>query len=188
MKNADYALEYLARSSVPFWAKRLNVFHQLLEHRPSNERAKLITELSSLLWDETKPIGEEAVPESQWEAILTGPCNGDKQLITEVSANERWLRAKGSNLIQFAVPFDPRYYERIITPFMTVKEFPLHLLWAGEPDGWHPEDRWDELLSEWVPPYEGAKERMKKLARSLREDRRTRLFRFKLPVAGVFGA
>lgn len=52
-------------------------------------RSALIRQLSELLWDQSKPDGEEAVPEDQWEAILTGPCKGDTQLIAEVSLFER---------------------------------------------------------------------------------------------------
>jgi hypothetical protein len=167
--------------------KYTNMVSSPFNVRPSNARAKLITELSSLLWDETKPKGQEAIPEGQWEAILTEPCHGDKQLIAEVCANERWLRGRGSDLMQFFVPFDRADYERIITPFMSVRGYPLHLLWGGNDFGWLPEEKWDQMLAGWVPPWEGAKERLKHLARILREDRQRRMLRFKLPVTGVFG-
>jgi hypothetical protein len=164
-----------------------NLIRSPFKVRPSNKRAKLIAELSCHLWDETKPAGQEGVPESQWEGVLTGPCNGDKQLIAEVIASEQFHRARGSDLMQFFVPFDLTDYEAIITPFMRCKDYPVHLLWGGNQIGWYPEENWDQLLSGWCPPYDGAKERLKRLVHNLSEDRTTRTFRFKLPAAGIFG-
>jgi hypothetical protein len=163
-----------------------NLVRSPFKVRPSNERARLITELASLLWDETRPAGQEAVPEDRWTAILAGPCKGDSVLLNEVCAHERWLRGRGSDLMQFYVPFDQADFEQIVTPLMCVRGIPLQRLYDADNKTFYPEGRWDELLSGWTPPTPKAKERLKKIARWLSEDRRARRFRFKLPVDGVF--
>jgi hypothetical protein len=150
--------------------------------RPSNERAKLITELSCLLWDETKPKGEEAVPEAEWETVLAGPCNGDQQLIAEVCAHERSLRPP--KLIQLDFRIAPDNYQDFLIPFFTVKDQALDLLWDGK--DWHPEDAWDKLLSEWVPPHSYSKERLKEIARWLKKVPESGRFIMRLRVAEFF--
>src|SRR5882757_674784 len=44
------------------------------------------------LYDQTKPEGQEAIPEDQWHDLLVGPCNGDEELIEAVCAYERAVR------------------------------------------------------------------------------------------------
>src|SRR4051812_46569231 len=98
-------------------------------------RSALIGQLAELLWDQTKPNGEEAVPEDQWEAILTGPCNGDTVLMAEVCEFERNLRTSMESHdepVVHEVTVPASMYLYFVFGFFKVRSYPLHLLWNIE--------------------------------------------------------
>src|SRR4051794_6079817 len=106
-----------------------NTHNQTNRERRNKERSELVKKLSELLWDKTKPEGEEAVPEYRWEAVLNGPCNGDPKLIADVCAYERYLRddSDPGEVIELHVP--PEFYLPFVFDFLGQKQSRLNLLW-----------------------------------------------------------
>jgi hypothetical protein len=142
-------------------------------------RASIIRSLAELLWDQSKPNGEEAVPEDQWEAILIGPCNGDAQLVDEVCAYERNLREameSESEPIEVAVP--QSCYLEFLFDFFQDSKHPVFLLWNLEKSDWFPEEGWDILLDRWTDGDSEKKERLKEHARALKKVRETGRYTF----------
>ena len=154
--------------------------NQTTKVRRSNDRAKLVTELSALLWDESKSAGEEGVPEHQWEAVLSGPCNGDTQLIAEVCQYERYLRSDSKEPLTLEVSVPAETYLHFLFGFFTLKTWPLHLLWKIEQSEWADEDDWDKLLEVWTEGTARNKEDMKAQARELRNVRETGRYTYTL--------
>jgi hypothetical protein len=133
-------------------------------------RTAVVRQLAELLWDQSKPDGEEAVPEDQWEEILTGPCNGDKQLIAEVCESERSLRkAMESDPEPITVSVPKSLYLFFVFEQFQVETYPIFLLWKMDTSEWHPEDKWDGLLEQWKEGSPASKESMKDHARKLKE-------------------
>ena len=144
-------------------------------------RESIISNLANLLWDQTKPNGEEAVPEDQWEAILIGPCNGDAQLVDEVCAYERNLREAMESEsepqpIEVAVP--QSHYLQFLFNFFQDLKHPVFLLWNMEKSDWFPEEGWDILLDRWTEGDSEKKERLKEHARKLKKVQETGRFTY----------
>ncbi len=143
-------------------------------------RASIIRQLAELLWDQSKPNGEEAVPEDQWEAILISPCNGDAQLVDEVCAYERSLReAMDSPPSSFDVVVPESNYLMFVFEFFQNQDYPVFLLWNIEKSDWFPEGGWDILLERWTEGTPEKKEVLKQHARDLKTVRQTERYTYK---------
>jgi hypothetical protein len=139
--------------------------------RRQMERATDLYRYASLLWDPSKPPGEEGVPEEQWYSLLAGPCNYNHLLIAEVCAYERWLRSDPEyEPFTFAMTFRPGDYLKFLNSFFADPLWPLPLLWDESRREWHPEEQWDELLQLWMAEPKD-KDGLKNQARQLREAR-----------------
>lgn len=147
-------------------------------------RSKLIRELSELLWDQRKPEGEHAVPEDQWEAILTEPCKGDSQLIAAVCQYERQLRASMAEPeeeeipVRFMVP--PEAYILFVFGFFRSKRYRIDLLWDLSKSEWYPEENWEQLMAEWTDGSATMKSAVMEQARKLKKVRDTGFYEGKL--------
>lgn len=142
-------------------------------------RLNQVKRLSDLLFDKSNPDGPKEVSEDQWEAILIGPCNGDKQLVAEVCEFERKLRATEDDEfvpVRFRVPADE--YIRFISTFLGEKHFPVDLLWNSAESDWYPEDSWRQRLRGRSEDWQ---KNIKKLARKLKEVRNTCVYDDMLP-------
>lgn len=141
--------------------------------RRDKERSELVKQLAELLWDATKPEGEEGLPEDQWEVVLTGPCNGNKQLIADVCAYERYLRSDTDPGEKIEIRVSPEHYLVWLFQFFTDKKWPISLLWDIPTSEWYPEELWDQILEQWTEGSQEQKDRLKKQARKLKRVRET---------------
>jgi hypothetical protein len=131
-----------------------------------HQQLVLIGQLAKLLWDDTQPDGQKAIPEERWEEILAGPCKNDRALIQAVCKFERELRLDLEIEDGLSTESPARTFEEFLS--LALERIPLLRLLRNASEGkWYPEDQWDMLLEN---AEEKVRNHIKTHARRLQEE------------------
>ncbi|BDC49786.1 hypothetical protein F183_A21020 [Bryobacterales bacterium F-183] len=145
------------------------------------ERTELVRSLAeTLLWDATKPVGQEGVPEEKWEEVLRGPCKGDMTIIRAVCEYERYLRSDSSTPFTFEQCVPPEEYLYFVFGFFRSDSWPLDLLWNIEASDWYPEEMWKQLLDVREDLEANFKQRLMDHARELKSVKQTGRYHYRV--------